>query len=88
MEPNSVTGRPLIEYPCRWEYKAIGLDEALMRAAIAEIMADLEHELSFSRNSSGGRYCSMLLVVNVESEDHRNSIVIALQEHRDIRMVL
>jgi hypothetical protein len=88
MEPDIVTGRPLIEYPCRWEYKAIGLDEFLMRAAIAEIMADLQHELSFSRNSSGGRYCSMLLVVTVESEDHRNSIFTALQKHRDIRMVL
>ena len=88
MEPDMVAGRPVVEYPCRWEYKAIGMDEALMRAAIAEIMADLQHELSFSRNSSGGRYCSMLLVVTVESEDHRNSIFNALQGHRDIRMVL
>jgi putative lipoic acid-binding regulatory protein len=88
MDPDDIAGRPLIEYPCRWEYKAIGLDEALMRAAIAEIMADLEHELSFSRNSSGGRYCSMLLVVAVDSEDHRDSIFTALQGHRDIRMVL
>ena len=83
-----VAGRPVIEYPCRWEYKAIGLDEALVRTAIAEIMADLDHDLSFSRNSSGGRYCSLLLVVNVESEDHRNDIFTALQRHRDIRMVL
>ena len=80
--------RPLVEYPCRWEYKAIGMDEALMRAAIAEVMADLEHELSFSRTSGGGRYCSLLLVVDVESEDHRNAIFTALQGHRDIRLVL
>ncbi len=30
MEPDMVAGRPIIEYPCRWEYKAIGMDEALM----------------------------------------------------------
>ncbi len=30
----------------------------------------------------------MLLVVTVENEDHRDSIFNALQQHRDIRMVL
>ena len=88
MEPNDVTARPLIEYPCRWEYKAIGMDEVLMRAAIAEILADLAHELTFSRTSGGGKYCSMLLIVDVESEDHRDSIFTALQQHRDIRLVI
>ena len=88
MEPEIVEGKPLIEYPCPWEYKAIGLEEAAMRAAIAQIMAEGEHTLSFSRTSSGGRYCSLLLAVVVESEDHRNAILTALQGHRDIRMVL
>ena len=32
-----------------------------MRSAIAEIMADRDHELSFSRSSSGDAYCSLLL---------------------------
>jgi putative lipoic acid-binding regulatory protein len=88
MEPDTPVNRPLIEYPCRWEYKTIGMDEALMRAAVAEVMADLEHELSFSRASGGGKYSSLLIVVDVENEDHRNSIFNALQQHRDIRMVL
>jgi putative lipoic acid-binding regulatory protein len=88
MEPNIAKDRPIIEYPCPWEYKAIGWDEDLMREAIAEIMADRSHDLSFSRASSSGRYCSLLLVVTVESEDHRNAIFTALQEHRHIRMVL
>jgi uncharacterized protein len=88
MEPSFLEGRPLIEYPCSWEYKAIGWDEDSMRSAIAEIMADRAHDLSFSRSSSAGRYCSLLLVVTVDSEDHRDSIFKALQEHRHIRMVL
>ena len=88
MEPNFLEGSPVIEYPCPWEYKAIGWDEDSMRAAIAEIMADRQHDVSFSRSSSTGRYCSLLLVVTVESEDHRNSIFKALQEHRHIRLVL
>ena len=83
-----IEGRPVIEYPCQWEYKAIGWDEASMREAIVEIMADREHELSFSRASRTGRYCSLLLAVVVESEDHRDAIFRALQAHRHIRMVL
>ena len=88
MEPNFSEGRPVIEYPCPWEYKAIGRDENSMREAIAEIVADREYDLSFSRASRNSRYCSLLLVVTVESEDHRNAIFTALQGHRHIRMVL
>jgi uncharacterized protein len=88
MEPNFTEGRPFIEYPCSWEYKAIGWDEALMREAIAEIMADRSHELSFSRTSRSGNYCSLLLVVMVDNEEHRNAIFQALQGHRHIRMVI
>ena len=58
-----------------------------MCAAIAEIMADVDHELSFSRRSRAGRHCSLLLAVTVESEDQRNAIFTALQQHRDIRIV-
>jgi putative lipoic acid-binding regulatory protein len=59
-----------------------------MREAIAEIMADRQHNLSFSRTSSSGRYCSLLLVVTVESQDHRDAIFTALQAHRHIRLVM
>jgi uncharacterized protein len=93
LEDNDIGARfavnkPLIEYPCQWEYKAIGWEEAAMREAIAEVMADLEHTLSFSRASGRGRYCSLLIEVQVENEDHRNALFVALQEHRHIRMVL
>ena len=88
VEPNFPEGRPAIEYPCPWEYKAIGWDEDSMHEAIAEIMADRQHVVTFSRASASGRYCSLLLVVTVDSEDHRNAIFRALQEHRHIRMVL
>lgn len=88
VEPSSAENRPLIEYPCSWDYKAIGWDEGSMREAIAEIMADRPHEVSFSRRSRAGRYCSLLLVVTVESEDQRNAIFAALKAHRHIRMVL
>lgn len=85
---DKLEGKPLIVYPCRWEYKVIGLSEDSMRAAIAEIVAGLEHTLTFSNASREGKYCSLLLAVTVASEEHRNEIFAALQNHPDIRMVL
>jgi putative lipoic acid-binding regulatory protein len=81
-------GRPEIVYPCRWEYKTIGTSRELMEAAIIEIVEDLDYTLGFSNVSRHGKYCSMVLVVQVQSEEHRNSIFESLRTHRDIRMVL
>ena len=80
--------RPEIVYPCRWEYKAIGSSREHMEAAIVAIVQDLDYTLDFSHTSSTGKYCSFLLAVMVESEEHRNAIFEALRTHRDIRMVL
>ena len=82
------TGKPEIVYPCQWEYKAIGADETEMRAAITEIVVDLDYSLSLSNTSRTGRYCSLLLVVTVRSETHRNELFAALQRHPHIKMVL
>ena len=90
MDPHfdNLEGKPEIVYPCRWQYKAIGLDEDRMRVAIVEIVAELEYTLSLSNTSRTGKYCSMLLAVTVVSEAHRNAIFVALRDHRDITMVL
>lgn len=82
--------RPEIEYPCRWEYKAIGRNEELMRAAVTEIMAaeDLPYTLDFSNASRTGRFCSLLLAVVVQDEVHRNRVFSALVENEHIVMVL
>ena len=80
--------RPEIEYPCRWEYKTIGSSQELMQAAIVEVLADLDYTVDFSNVSRTGKYCSLVVVVTVDSEEHRNSIFAALRTHRHIRMVL
>ena len=80
--------RPEIDYPCRWEYKTIGSSRELMQAAIVEVLEDLDYTVDFSNVSRTGKYCSLVLVVTVDSEEHRNSIFAALRGHRHIRMVL
>ncbi len=77
-----------IVYPCAWQYKVIGRDQFLMRAAIGEILADLEYALELSNTSRTGKYCSLLLTLVVASEEHRNAIFAALTNHRDVTIVL
>lgn len=77
-----------VTYPCLWEYRLIGRDEELMRSAAAEVLADREHTITPSHQSSTGKYCSVLVEVTVADEDARLSIYDALKGHRDIIMIL
>ena len=77
-----------IEYPCSWNYKVIGLDVEDLQKAVAVILGEQKYLLTHSRSSSGGKYQSMHLETVVDSEDRRNAIFNALQNHAAIRMVL
>lgn len=81
--------RPLIEYPCEWEYRIIGSDLDQIRAAVLEIMGSEEgYSLTPANRSREGRWLSMSLTLVVPSEERRDAIHKALQEHRSIRFVL
>lgn len=80
--------RPLIEYPCEWEYRVIGSDREQIRAAVAEVMGDATYSLTDANRSREGRWLSMSLQVVVASEERRDAIHKALHEHRSIRFVL
>ena len=80
--------RPEIEYPTRWTYKVIGQDEAHLRAAIATIVENREHEIDFSHASTQGKYVSLTLDVVVHDEDERNTIFSDLGKHVDVQVVI
>jgi putative lipoic acid-binding regulatory protein len=80
--------KPLITYPCRWDYKIIGADAGRIRAVIAAVVTDAEHTVADSNRSRGGKYCSVALTVTVRDEAHRNQVFMALRGHRDVIMVL
>lgn len=80
--------KPLVTYPCRWDYKIIGADAGRIRVVIAEAVADAEHTVADSNRSRGGKYCSVALTVAVRDEEHRNQIFMALRGHKDVIMVL
>ncbi|MFW5875854.1 MAG: DUF493 domain-containing protein [Myxococcota bacterium] len=86
MEP--LTGKPVIEYPCAWEWRVIGSDPDQVKAAVAEVLAEREHTLRSANRSPKGRWLSMSLELEVQSEADRDAIHRALTGHRWIRLAL
>jgi putative lipoic acid-binding regulatory protein len=84
MDPSS--DRPLIDYPCEWEYRVIGIDPDEIRAAIHEVVGDMDHQLREANRS--GKYLSMSLTLMVEDEAHRDALFQALNAKPKVRMVI
>jgi len=63
-----------IDYPCRWVYKVIGLDQDRMRAAITELIPDGDCVITTSRSSVTGRYHCLNIDKPVKNEDDRVSL--------------
>ncbi|HED10410.1 MAG TPA: DUF493 domain-containing protein [Caldithrix abyssi] len=78
---------PNIEYPLQWKYSIIGRSLEHIDRAVKEVV-DREYSLQFSHISSKGTYQSFILLVEVESEEMRESIFYDLKKHRDILHVL
>jgi len=85
---HELEGKPLIQYPCTWEFRTIGPDEELMRAAIAEVLGACPYTIAAANVSSQGKYRSLVVSLEVQSEEHRHQIFSGLSEHRDIRYVI
>ncbi len=77
-----------IEYPTHWEFRLIGRDAAELRAAAAGAVEDVEHEVRFARQSSKGSYISMMLILQVRDEEHRNRVWKRLAEHESVLRLL
>ncbi len=77
-----------LQYPCAWTYKVVGRDEAALRSAVAAVIGEREHDLTWSRASSGGRYVSLRLVLQVTDDSERRGLGAALDGHADVKFVL
>lgn len=77
-----------LDYPCRWSFTVIGSDEARLRGAVAEVVGDTDHDLVPSRRSSGGRYLSLVLSLEVRDEAHRTAIWEGLAAQAVVKFVL
>lgn len=77
-----------IHYPCQWSYQVIGLDEILLREAVASVIGSVPYTLGPGHTSSGGKYRSLALEAKVESEEERLRVFDLLSKHPAIRFVL
>jgi putative lipoic acid-binding regulatory protein len=92
-EPNQ---RPVIEYPCPWDFKIIGTSEDAMREVVGKCLEETLHraagerefELGMSRTSNGGNYVSLRLNLMVMDEAERNNIFTYLANQPEIRIVI
>ncbi len=81
------TKKPAISYPCIWLYKVIGEDVSSLTRAI-EAVCPARAFISPSKNSSGGKYCSLNVEIEVADETSRLAIYQNLQNHLAVKMVL
>lgn len=87
-DPFSFNRKPQIDYPCQWQYKVIGKDPELIKAAILSSCTPIPVRISHSHSSSRGSYLSYNADVRVENEAMRLSIYQSLCSHPAIKLVL
>ncbi len=77
-----------IDYPTQWGFKLIGKDKEALQACIKEVMGDKEHLCSTGNVSRNGKFHSYNASCSVESQEERDRIFKAFQEHDDVKMVI
>jgi putative lipoic acid-binding regulatory protein len=78
---------PEITYPCLWLYKVIGEDATALAKAINTV-CPVSTVIAPSKTSSGGKYCSLNVEVEVADEAIRLAIYQNLKNHLAVKMVL
>lgn len=80
--------KPKINYPCHWQYKIIAESSQAIRSKVAAIVTDREYSLTDSNVSRTGRYISMNLELNVDTEEQRLELYRLLAADPEIKVVL
>lgn len=79
--------KPEIIYPCLWLYKVIGEDAIALARAINTV-CPAPAVIVPSKTSSGGKYCSLNVEIEVADEAARLAIYQNLKNHLAVKMVL
>lgn len=71
MNLNACDEKPIINYPCFWEYKIIFESTENAKSIIEHIIGQREFELKQGQKSSHGKYESYSLKIFVDSQSDR-----------------
>ncbi len=80
--------KPTIEYPCEWGFKVIGTDKEKLQKCIFDIMAYKDYKCRDGNISSKGKFISMNASCEVCSQEERDELFKAFQDHCDVKMVI
>jgi putative lipoic acid-binding regulatory protein len=81
------TSKPAITYPCVWLYKVIGTDADVLTKAVTTVCPAIT-AITPSKTSSGGKYCSLNVEIEVTDEASRLAIYQNLKNHLAVKAVL
>jgi putative lipoic acid-binding regulatory protein len=80
--------KPEIAYPCEWGYKIIGTDKIKLEAVVSDVLGTRAYKTKGGNTSNKGKFHSLSMSCQVESQDDRDSIFKEFQDHDDVKMVI
>jgi len=80
--------KPDITYPIKWQYRLIGENEENIKFAVTEIIKNQSYSLNLSQKSAKKKYLSLILEVEVKSENERISIHRELDAQPAIKIII
>ena len=80
--------RPDIDYPTPWSYKLIGRDLDALIGCVKEVMGDKKHTCTQGHASKTGKFHSYNTTCTVDTEEERNRIFKAFEDHDAVDMVI
>ncbi|MCP5267465.1 MAG: DUF493 domain-containing protein [Zoogloeaceae bacterium] len=92
MADDKASAETLLEFPCAFPIKIMGLANADLAQAVLEVV--LQHDPGFDgatmemRASSGGKYVSLTCTVTATSKPQLDALYMALTSHPLVKIVL
>lgn len=83
----TIEGKPEIIYPTQWEYRIIGRNKQKIKELIPQIVQQ-DYEITDGKTSSGGKFVSVVVRTQVQSEEQRDAIFVRFKQNPEVDMVL
>lgn len=79
--------KPHISYPCQWEYRIIGKNQADIEQLVAQVMPR-GYQINKGNTSSKGNFISICVKILVNDEVERNEIFNKLNNSPITKMII
>lgn len=84
--------KELLEFPCVFPLKVMGLKHPDFKSTIGEVVkvhaADFDPTTITTRDSAGGKYEALAVTVNAQSREQLDGLYMALTKHPMVKVVL